>query len=246
MSVDFESLSDVLKHPIRRKILLTLYEKKLSYVDLMKIVEIKNTGRFNYHLKILGDLIEKDNDGRYCLTEKGRMAVQLLQKFPERSTQQLPLRVEDAALIGFAGVVLTTTNPIFWSSFFIASLKPELPTPFHVVIGLLNLAYSLIVPGAVMWLLTVRRTNSHDWYDLFKPSFAAFILLLILLLAMAFLKVNVVVIISSPPVPAPSGGVLYSILQIHLQLILLWGLIFSFIGVAAAEFASRIRKRMMQ
>lgn len=113
MSVDFESLSDVLKHPIRRKILLTLYEKKLSYVDLMKIVEIKNTGRFNYHLKILGDLIEKDNDGRYCLTEKGRMAVQLLQKFPERSTQQLPLRVEDAALIGFAGVVLTTINPIF-------------------------------------------------------------------------------------------------------------------------------------
>jgi len=97
-----------------------------------------------------------------------------------------------------------------------------------------------------MWLLTVRRTNSHDWYDLFKPPFAAFILLLILLVAMAFLKVNVVVIISSPPVPAPSGVVLYSILQIHLQLILLWGLIFSFIGVAVAEFASRIRKRMMQ
>ena len=244
MSVDFESLSDILKHPIRRKILLRLSGKKLPYVDLMQLVGIKNTGKFNYHLKILGDLIKKDQDGRYCLTEKGEMAVQLLQKFPEKKAQQVPLSLGDAALIGFAGAVLVAINPIFWSAFIMASLKMELPTLFSAVIGLSILAYALVVPGAIMWLLTVRRTNSHDWYDLFKPPFATFILLLILLITMAFLKVNIVAMIKSPPIPS-DGGISYIILQIHLQLIFLWGLIFSFIGVVIAEFASKLWKRMM-
>jgi hypothetical protein len=53
----------------------------VSYVDLMNAVEIKNTGKFNYHLKILGDLIEKDENGKYGLSEKGQLAVQFLQKF---------------------------------------------------------------------------------------------------------------------------------------------------------------------
>lgn len=89
MSVDFESISDVLKHPIRRKIILALYgSNRLSYVDLMNIVKVVSTGKFNYHLKILGDLIEKDQNGKYGLTEKGKMAAQLLQKFPERKFKE--------------------------------------------------------------------------------------------------------------------------------------------------------------
>jgi len=71
LSVDFESLSDVLKHPVRRKIILALSERgNLPYVDLMNFVGVSSTGKFNYHLKILGDLIEKDQIGRYVLTEK--------------------------------------------------------------------------------------------------------------------------------------------------------------------------------
>ena len=80
--MDFESLIEVLKNPIRRKIVLFLSSKEsVSYVDLMNAVEIKNTGKFNYHLKVLGDLIEKDEDGKYGLSEKGLSAVQFLQKF---------------------------------------------------------------------------------------------------------------------------------------------------------------------
>ena len=88
MSVDLESLSDVLKHPIRRRIIFVLYERgRLSYVDLMNLVEVDSTGKFNYHLKILGDLIEKGRNGKYGLTEKGRMIAQLLQKFPEKKVE---------------------------------------------------------------------------------------------------------------------------------------------------------------
>lgn len=243
--MNFESLSDVLKHSMRRGILLALYERKnLSYVDLMDLVGATNTGKFNYHLKILGDLIEKDQNGKYGLTEKGQMAAQLLQKFPEKKTTQTPLYMADATLIGFAGVVLTVVNPVFWVSLLMILLKLELTVPFFIILGFLGFVYALTVPGAVMWLLTVRRVNSHDMYDLLKPPFAAFILLLILLIAMFLLRINVTVWVTTPATPS-LGGYSYSIMQTGLQLFLLLGLVFSFLGVVIVEFVSKIWKGIM-
>jgi glucan phosphoethanolaminetransferase (alkaline phosphatase superfamily) len=242
--VSFESLGDVLKHPIRRKIILALYEKKcLSYVDLMNFVEVTNTGKFNYHLKVLGDLIEKD-DGKYCLTEKGQMAAQLLQKFPEEKPQPTLLCMADAVIIGFVGVALTVVNPVFWISSLISLLKLEVPVPFFFIIWFSVFAYALIVPGAVMWLLTVRRTHFHDMYDLLKPPFTAFILLLVLLIAMAILKINLIVTITSPVTYYSATHSSYAMMIMHLQLFLLWSLAFSFLGVLIAEFVSKIRKRI--
>jgi glucan phosphoethanolaminetransferase (alkaline phosphatase superfamily) len=244
--VDFESLSDVLKHPMRRKILSVLYERKtMSYMDLMNFVGATNTGKFNYHLKILSDLIEKDQNGKYVLTEKGQMAAQLLQKFPEKKTRQTPLYMADAALIGFAGIVLIVVNPVFWSSFLIALLKLELSAPYFTIIAVLHFAYTLIVPGAAMWSLTVRRANSHDTYDLFKPPFVAFILLLVLLIAMFLLKINLTVTLTSSATPIPNGGYTYSNMENSLQSLLFLGLMFSFLGVIIAEFVSKVWKRIM-
>ncbi len=246
MDVDFESLSDVLKHSMRRQILLVLSERKnISYVDLMDSIGAANTGKFNYHLKILSDLIEKDQNGKYNLTEKGQMAAQLLQKFPEKKTQQIHLGMADAALIGFAGVALTVVNPVLWGSLLIASLELKLIMPFLISLGLLGFVYALIVPGAVMLLLTVRRVHSHDMYDLLKPPFAAFILLLFLLITMFLLKINLTITVSSPAVPGPYGNYSYSTIQTSLQLLLLQGLVFSFLGVFIAVFIGKVWKRIM-
>ena len=63
MNSGFASLHKVLKDETRRKIVLLLNEKgSLSYTDLMKALEIDNTGRMNYHLKILNDLVLKRDD----------------------------------------------------------------------------------------------------------------------------------------------------------------------------------------
>jgi len=246
LSVDFKSLSDVLRHPMRRKIVLMLCERgNVSYVELMKLVGATNTGKFNYHLKVLGDLIEKNQDGEYGLTEKGRLAAQFVQKFPEREPQQMPLRMADGLLIGFAGTVLTVVNPGFWGSFLLALTRLELdPAAFLVSLGLLSFVYALVVPGAVMWFLTVRRAHSHDPYDLFKPPFVAFILLLLLLVVMFLLKVNLTITIKSPETPGPHGGILYSFMQISLLSLLFFGLMFSFVGVAVAEFVSKMKKKL--
>jgi hypothetical protein len=197
LSVDLESLYKIIKHPIRRKIVLTLLEKKeQAYMDLMNMTEVGNTGQLNYHLKILGDLVEKNGNGRYRLTEKGQLASQVLMRFPEKTSKHVPIRGGDAILIGFIGFILALANPWFWD--FGAGVI------YVSFVVLLIIIYALMVPGAVMWLLTVRRTNSHDTYDLFKPPLVALAALVLLFVLMAALHINVTISSSGASVTQPT------------------------------------------
>jgi len=108
---------------MRRKIILGLSKKgSISYIDLMNLVGAKNTGQFNYHLKILGDLLEKDESGKYSLSDRGQMAVQFL-KFANNETEAISLPItmktfETRALSlaqGFIWVVLV--YPLTWVLF---------------------------------------------------------------------------------------------------------------------------------
>jgi hypothetical protein len=112
------------------------------------------------------------------------------------------------------------------------------------ILGFLGFVYALIVPGVAMWLLTVRRAHSHDMYDLLKPPFATFILLLVLLIVMFVLKMNLTVTVTTPATPGQNGAISYAIMQTSLGTFLLAGLMFSFLGVIIVEFASKMRKRI--
>jgi hypothetical protein len=95
MGSGIASLHKVLKDETRRRIILLLQEKgRLSYVELMKTLGITNTGKMNYHLKVLGDLLSKKENGQYALTEKGTLASRLLLEFPEITTRQRELNLE--------------------------------------------------------------------------------------------------------------------------------------------------------
>lgn len=84
MSSGIASLHKILKDETRRKIVLLLNEKgSLSYTDLMDTLGVVSTGLLNYHLKVLGDLLMKNVEGQYALTEKGKLASRLLLEFPE-------------------------------------------------------------------------------------------------------------------------------------------------------------------
>ncbi|MEM4733927.1 MAG: winged helix-turn-helix domain-containing protein, partial [Candidatus Bathyarchaeia archaeon] len=87
MDSGFASLHKILKDETRRKIILLLHERgSLSYTDLMNTLSIVNTGRLNYHLKILDNLILKREDGQYMLTEIGTLASRLLIEFAEEKS----------------------------------------------------------------------------------------------------------------------------------------------------------------
>ncbi|MDR0372502.1 MAG: winged helix-turn-helix domain-containing protein [Nitrososphaerota archaeon] len=252
MTVDIESFQDVLKHPIRRKIIQALNQTpNLSYTDLMDIVEVSNTGKFNYHLKILADLIQKDESGKYTLTEKGHLAVQFLQTFKEKKAEPSPLCMADALLIGFVGFALTLMNVGFWGFMWAASAGIK-SLSVLVIISACITVYGIIVPGAVMWRLAVRRSHSHDFYDLFKPAILTFTLLVLLLALMLVFSVNIGTQVEIPVGPTITGGegngswssTSYIELAVGLPQIAVTGMVFGFLGVGLAEFASRLKKRL--
>jgi hypothetical protein len=93
MNNEVASLHKILKDETRRKVVLLLNEKGLlSYTDLMKALEISNTGRLNYHLKVLNGLVAKRGDGDYVLSGKGKRALCLLLEFSENDTQRLQMK----------------------------------------------------------------------------------------------------------------------------------------------------------
>ncbi len=83
MGTDFTSLHRILKDQTRQKIILLLSKKgNLTYTELLDSLEAVSTGLLNYHLKVLGDLLSKNAEERYVLTEKGKLASRLLLEFP--------------------------------------------------------------------------------------------------------------------------------------------------------------------
>lgn len=109
MVEDFQTLHRILKDYTRREIIRCLYDKgPLSYTELMKLMRIKNTGRLNYHLKVLNDLVKKAEDGRYSLTEKGTVAASLLEKFQGKTTGAL--RLEEKGMASYKRVFSLRTK----------------------------------------------------------------------------------------------------------------------------------------
>lgn len=93
MNSGIDSFHKILKDEHRRKIILLLHENEsLSYMDMMNALGLTSTGKMNYHLKILGNLLSKNENGHYMLTEKGNIASRLLLEFPEENRQQLGLK----------------------------------------------------------------------------------------------------------------------------------------------------------
>ena len=73
MSENLSNLHKILKDETRVRILEILENKaSLSYGDLLSQSSITNTGRLNYHLKVLGDLISKDGETGFVQFERKR------------------------------------------------------------------------------------------------------------------------------------------------------------------------------
>ncbi|XHH10035.1 MAG: winged helix-turn-helix domain-containing protein [Candidatus Bathyarchaeia archaeon] len=93
MSTAIAGLHKILKDETRRKIILQLNDKGAqSYTELLEATGAGSTGRLNYHLKILSDLLTKNEAGQYTLSEKGKVAVKLIAEFPEDSNQAAKFR----------------------------------------------------------------------------------------------------------------------------------------------------------
>jgi hypothetical protein len=89
MSSSLAVLNKILKDDTRIKIIGLVNEKgSITYTELLNSLETTSTGLLNYHLKVLGDLLAKNESGEYLLTEKGKVAFKLITEFPQNGEAQ--------------------------------------------------------------------------------------------------------------------------------------------------------------
>jgi hypothetical protein len=177
-----DSFYRILKDSTRQRIIKQLYsEGPLTYVDLMNRLGISNTGKFNYHLKILAEFLEKNEDGKYCLNENGVHAAQLLANYPNETFFENKINIRSVVFIGFLGFVLTLLNPAIIEGF------TGVPLIVEWWLYIPAIAYTFLMPGPIMWWLSVKRMKTHDFRDLAKPPVFAILLLTCMVALFAFL-----------------------------------------------------------
>ncbi|MCS7365870.1 MAG: helix-turn-helix domain-containing protein [archaeon GB-1867-035] len=104
----FEAIS----HPTRIRILEILAEKPLGFADLKRKLNIKSSGKLDFHLKKLENLITVNQDGKYILTEKGYAALNAIKVINRYGWQKRALYINIIAYIAFNAyfaVIRTTT-----------------------------------------------------------------------------------------------------------------------------------------
>jgi len=69
---------EAIAHPLRIKILKLLAERPMGFSELKRELGIKSSGKLDFHLKKLGNLIILNSDGKYTLTKEGYAALQAI------------------------------------------------------------------------------------------------------------------------------------------------------------------------
>jgi hypothetical protein len=192
MPADLGSLHRILKDPTRRRILSALNEKgPLAYVELLGLLEIEHTGKLNYHLKLLGDLISKDDSGRYNLTEKGKLALQVTSKFHRVSSQENQSTLH-VGKIGLGKLLLVLSIPLFIISFIPLSGDYWLASGLSVLFGVVTVMF--LVFGMVF---IFPRSQSNDHLSLLQA------------LGYGVLELSLLVLLLTLPVSGSIGGILF-------------------------------------
>jgi DNA-binding transcriptional ArsR family regulator len=98
---EYDVIFAALKHPLRRRILLLLDEKReVSFTDIQKTVGLEDTGLMSYHLKELALLVSQSARGRYRLSEIGKTSVTLLRKVERAKDMPKVVRKELGRVVG--------------------------------------------------------------------------------------------------------------------------------------------------
>jgi DNA-binding transcriptional ArsR family regulator len=117
MNSDLSALYKILKDPNRQTIIHILENKgAANYTELLEASETGSTGLLNYHLKVLGDLITKNDEGQYLLTEKGKIAFSVLHNFPPQADYARKRRAQKIywSLLAVGQVVLLASFFVFY------------------------------------------------------------------------------------------------------------------------------------
>ena len=108
---DKKTIFNVLGNDLRRRIFLHISVQPRTYTWLLEELEIES-GHLAYHLRSMGGLIEKDNEGTYNLSKLGIEASNILEeKESESETKHKPSPT--ASLVGLFLVVIIVASTFY-------------------------------------------------------------------------------------------------------------------------------------
>lgn len=126
-----------LNHPIRRRIIEMLARNSVTYTCMLEELDI-DTGKLNFHLKKLEDLIEKNEKGLYKLTDKGLRAFSIMQQVPEKIEEASAARRIAAYFLDFFAVILVSLIYFIFPIKISGIIQQEFViTPFYILTILL-------------------------------------------------------------------------------------------------------------
>jgi predicted transcriptional regulator len=70
----YSTMFSSLKHPARRKILRMLAEKQMTFSQMLEALGVSSS-HLTYHLENLGELVSKEENGKYRLSTFGEASV---------------------------------------------------------------------------------------------------------------------------------------------------------------------------
>jgi len=105
---------EAIAHPLRIRILKLLAERPMSFSELKRRLGIKSSGKLDFHLKKLDNLIVLDEDGKYTLTREGYAALQAIITIKRYGWQKRAFILNTAVYIA---VMIYTECVIVWRGF---------------------------------------------------------------------------------------------------------------------------------
>jgi DNA-binding transcriptional ArsR family regulator len=139
----YSTMFSSLKHPARRKILRMLSDKTMTFSQMLESLAVPSS-HLTYHLENLGELVVKDDNGKYKLSSFGKASVTLM-----KGAEEVP----DIHANRFSAL------NIRWKTFFVA-----------LTIATLLLASMSIVQYASLNQLSMSFANLQKDYDRVKTE----------------------------------------------------------------------------
>jgi len=122
-----DEIFEVIAHPLRIKILKLLAERPMGFSELKRELGIKSSGKLDFHLKKLEDLIILNSNGKYTLTKKGYAALQAVTTIEKYGWQKRSYIISVIAYIivvtfTLSKILLEGAKPVYLVVLVLASL----------------------------------------------------------------------------------------------------------------------------
>jgi len=161
----YSTMFSSLKHPARRKILRMLSEEAMTFSQLLEALGITSS-HLTYHLENLGELLSKDDDGKYKLSTFGSASVETMKIVEEAPAVRLkhgfPLSLRWRSLLAgllVAVVLLASMFYVQYASFNqLSSDHEELESKYDQL-----LTWSASTDDAITFLQDVIQVDTAQY-----------------------------------------------------------------------------------